>query len=162
VADGCSVRAKRGGELTGPHPTGRGKAGTKSHVVVATDGLPLGAAPSAADVHDTRLVRHLLHLARVVGAAIGKLYADAAYDRAENRDPCRRDGIQPHTREIGHTHGSGLGKVRCIVEHDRAWLWADKRLDRRQDRLGHIILPSSPPPASSSSPTASVRSDNGA
>ena len=41
VVDSCSVRAKRGGELTGPNPTDRGKAGTKYHVVVATDGIPL-------------------------------------------------------------------------------------------------------------------------
>src|ERR671920_615466 len=32
VVDSCSVRAKRGGELTGPNPTDRGKAGTKYHV----------------------------------------------------------------------------------------------------------------------------------
>src|SRR5688500_10291462 len=36
VLDSCSVRAKHGGELTGPNPTDRGKAGTKYHVVVAT------------------------------------------------------------------------------------------------------------------------------
>ena len=65
VVDSCSVRAKRGGTLTGPNPTDRGKPGTKYHVVVATDGLPLGAVPSAASVHDTRLFRHLLRLARV-------------------------------------------------------------------------------------------------
>jgi hypothetical protein len=34
--------------LTGPNPTDRGKPGTKYHLVVATDGLPLGAVPSAA------------------------------------------------------------------------------------------------------------------
>src|SRR4029079_14575792 len=79
VVDSCSVRAKRGGELTGPNPTDRGKAGTKYHVVVATDGIPLGAVPSAANVHDTRLFRHLLHLAQSVGAATGRLYADAGY-----------------------------------------------------------------------------------
>ena len=140
VVDSCSVRAKRGGELTGPNPTDRGKAGTKYHVVVATDGLPLGAIPSAANVHDTRLFRHLLHLAQVVCAAIGKLYADAGYDSAENRDLCLHDGIQPHIRKIGEAHGSGLGRVRCVVEHDCAWLLANKRLDRRQDRLGRIIL----------------------
>jgi len=140
IVDSCSVRAKRGGELTGPNPTDRGKPGTKYHVVVSTDGLPLGAVPSAANVHDTRLFRHLLHLAQVVCAAIGKLYADAGYDSAENRDLCLQDGIQPYIRKIGHAHGSGLGKVRCIVEHDCAWLLANKRLDRRQDRLGHIIL----------------------
>ena len=139
VVDSCSVRAKRGGALTGPNPTDRGKPGTKYHLVVATDGLPLGAVPSAANVHDTRLFRHLLRLAQVACAAIGRLYADAGYDSAENRDLCRHDGIQPHIRKIGAAHGSGLGSVRCVVEHDCAWLLANKRLDRRHDRLGHII-----------------------
>ena len=140
VVDSCSVRAKHGGELTGPNPTDRGKAGTKYHVVVATDGLPLGVIPSAANIHDTRLFRHLLHLAQIVCAAIAKLYADAGYDSAENRDLCLQDGIQPYIRKIGEAHGSGLGRVRSVVEHDCAWLLANKRLDRRQDRLGRIIL----------------------
>jgi len=140
VVDSCSVRAKRGGELTGPNPTDRGKAGTKYHVVVSTDGLPLAAVPSAANVHDTRLFPHLLRLAQVVCAAIGRLDADAAYDGAENRGLCLRDGIQPHIRQVGEPHGSGLGAVRCVVEHDCAWLLANKRLDRRQDRLRRVIL----------------------
>jgi transposase len=140
VVDSCSVRAKRGGELTGPNPTDRGKAGTKYHVVVSTDGLPLGVVPSAANVHDTRLFPHLLRLAQVVCAAIGRLYADAAYHSADNRGLCLRDGIEPRIREVGAPHGSGLGAVRCIVEHDCAWLLANKRLDRRHDRQGRIIL----------------------
>jgi transposase len=140
VVDRCSVRAKHGGELTGPNPTDRGKAGTKYHVVASTDGLPLAAVPSAANVHDTRLFPHLLGLAQVVCAAIGKLYADAAYHSAENRGLCLQDGIQPCIREVSAPHGSGLGSVRCIVEHDGAWLLANKRLDRRQDRLGRVIL----------------------
>src|SRR4051812_49973518 len=45
VVDSCSVRAKRGGELTGPNPTDRGKAGTKYHVVVATDGRRWASFP---------------------------------------------------------------------------------------------------------------------
>ena len=140
VVDSCSVRAKRGGELTGPNPTDRGKTGTKYHVVVATDGIPLAAIPSAANVHDTRLFPHLLRLALAVCAAIGKVYADAAYDGAGNRDLCLREGIQPCIREVGAPHGSGLGAVRRVVEHDCAWPLADKRLDRRQDRLGRVIL----------------------
>src|SRR5215213_1356334 len=140
VVDSCSVRAKRGGELTGPNPTDRGKAGTKYHVVASTDGIPLGVVPSAANIHDTRLFPHLLRLALAVCAAIGRLYADAAYDSADNRGLCAREGIQPLIREVGQPHGSGLGAVRCIVEHDCAWLLANKRLDRRQDRLGRVIL----------------------
>ena len=140
VVDSCSVRAKRGGELTGPNPTDRGKAGTKYHVVVATDGIPLAAVPSAANVHDTRLFPHLLRLALAVCAAIGRLYADAAYDSADNRGLCAREGVRPFIREVGQPHGSGLGAVRCVVEHDCAWLLANKRLDRRHDRLGRVIL----------------------
>jgi transposase len=140
VVDSCSVRAKRGGELTGPNPTDRGKGGTKYHVIASTDGLPLGVVPSAADVHDTRLFPHLLRLALAVRAAIGKLYADAAYDSAGNRGLCAREGIQPCIREVGAPHGSGLGAVRRVVEHDCAWLLANERLDRRHDRLGRMIL----------------------
>ena len=140
VVDSCSVRAKRGGELTGPNPTDRGKAGTKYHVVVATDGLPLGAIPSAANVHDTRLFPHLLRLAQVVCAAIGRLYADAAYDSAETAGSARATASSPASAGSAQPHGSGLGTVRCVVEHDCAWLLANKRLDRRQDRLGRIIL----------------------
>jgi hypothetical protein len=29
ILDSCSVRAKRGGDLTGPNPTDRGQRGTK-------------------------------------------------------------------------------------------------------------------------------------
>src|SRR3954469_13029125 len=140
VVDSCSVRAKRGGELTGPNPTDRGKAGTKYHVIASADGLPLGVVPSAANVHDTRLFPHLLRLALAACAAIGRLYADAAYDSADNRGLCAREGIEPRIREAGQPHGSGLGSVRCVVEHDCAWLLANKRLDRRQDRLGRMIL----------------------
>ena len=36
ILDSCSVRAKRGGDLTGPNPTDRGKRGTKYHYVDGT------------------------------------------------------------------------------------------------------------------------------
>src|ERR1044071_1589397 len=77
VVDSCSVRAKRGGEPTGPNPTDRAKRGTKYHVVVASDGIPLAALPSAADVNDTMLFPALLRRALVVCTAIARFYADA-------------------------------------------------------------------------------------
>ena len=82
----------------------------------------------------------MLCLALAVCAAIGRLYADAGYDSADNRRLCVREGIRPLIREVGQPHGSGLGAVRCVVEHDCAWLLANKRLDRRHDRLGRVIL----------------------
>ena len=97
--------------------------------------------PSAAHVHDARLFPHLLRLAQAVCAAIGRLYADAAYDSADNRGLCLQSGgIQPCIRGVGEPHGSGLGAVRCVVAPDGAWLLANQRLDRRQDRLGRMIL----------------------
>ena len=124
VSDSCSVRAKRG---------------TKYHVLVASDGIPLAALPSAANVHDTMLFPALLRRALVVCAAIARLYADAAYHSAENRRLCAAEGILALIRERGEPHGSGLGTVRCVVEHANAWLLANKRLDRRNDRLTRII-----------------------
>jgi len=139
IIDSCSVRAKHGGELTGPNPTDRAKRGTKYHVVVASDGIPLAALPSAANVHDTMLFPGLLRRALVVCAAIARLYADAAYHSAENHRLCAAEGILPLIRKRGEPHGSGLGTVRCVVEHANAWLLANKRLDRRNDRLTNII-----------------------
>jgi len=139
IVDSCSVRAKHGGELTGPNPTDRGKRGTKYHVVVASDGLPLGAVASAANVHDARMFPELLRLALVVGARIARLLADAGYDSADNRWLCLREGIQPLIRKIGSGHGSGLGAVRSVVENANAWLLNNKRLDRRHDRSAGII-----------------------
>ena len=97
-------------------------------------------APDSAMSTTDASSRHLLRLAQAVRAAVSRLYADAAYDSAVNRGLCLRDGIEPHIREVGAPHGSGLGAVRCVVEHDCAWLLANKRLDRRQDRLGRVIL----------------------
>jgi transposase len=58
--DSGSVPAKRGGLLTGPNPTDRGKAGTKRHVVVEGQGVPLGVKLTAANDHDGPLFEPLL------------------------------------------------------------------------------------------------------
>ena len=139
VVDSCSVRAKRGGELTGPNPTDRGKRGTKYHIVVSTEGWPLGAVASAANVNDTEMFPELLRLALVVGVTISRVFADAGYDSADNRWLCLREGIQPVIRQKGTEQGSGLGAARSIVENVNAWLLNNKRLDRRHDRSAGVI-----------------------
>src|SRR3954464_13303176 len=77
----------------------------------------------------------LLRRALVVCAAIARLYADAAYHSAENRRLCAVEGILPLIRESGEPHGSGLGAVRCVVEHFNAWLLANKRLESPQRQI---------------------------
>ena len=100
-----------------------------------SDGLPLGAVASAANVNDTTMFPELLRLALLVGARIARLLADAGYDSADNRWLCLREGIRPLIRKIGSGHGS----ARSVVENANAWLLNNKRLDRRHDRAAPII-----------------------
>lgn len=48
ILDSCSVWAKRAGKLAGPNPTDRGKKGTKYHVAVTGDGVPVACVATAA------------------------------------------------------------------------------------------------------------------
>ncbi len=120
-------------------PDRQGQAGHQVSPRRGERGHPAGRPACRRHVHDTRLFPGLLRRALVVCAAIARLYADAAYHSAENRRLCQAEGILPLIRERGEPHGSGLGSVRCVVEHANAWLLANKRLDRRNDRLTIII-----------------------
>ena len=46
----------RGGKKTGPNPTDKGKSGSKRHVVVDREGIPLAVIHSAANVHDSKVL----------------------------------------------------------------------------------------------------------
>jgi transposase len=48
-------------------------------------------------------------------------------------------GIEPHIAERSTPHGSGLGKVRWVVERTIGWLKGLRRLRVHYDRLGVII-----------------------
>ena len=64
------------GALTGPNPTDRAKRGIKYHVIVVSNGIPLAALPSTANVHDTMLFPALSRRVLVVCATIARLYAE--------------------------------------------------------------------------------------
>ena len=139
VLDSCSVRAERGGDLTGPNPTDRGKRGTKYHVAVTGDGVPVACAATAANVNDTLLFERLFLSAFAVVARIATVFADKGYDAEHNRDLCRAFGAEPGLHKRGRPRGSGLGKRRWPVERSNAWLLENKRLALRYDRLGFIV-----------------------
>ena len=139
VVDSCSVRAKRGGDLTGPNPTDRAKMGTKYHVAVNGDGLPVACAATAANVNDTLVFERLFRLAHAVMVRVRAAFADKGYDTEASRDLCRQHGTEPHIHKRGQPHGSGLGKRRWPVERANAWLLENKRLGLRYDRLGFIV-----------------------
>jgi transposase len=139
ILDSCSVRAKRGGDLTGPNPTDRGKRGTKYHVAVTGDGVPVACAATGANVNDTVLFERLFLMAFAVVAKIGTVFADKGYDAEGNRETCRAFGAEPHLHKRGRPHGSGLGKRRWPVERSNAWLLENRRLALRYDRQGFIV-----------------------
>jgi len=64
IVDSCSVRATRGGDLTGPNPTDRAKRGTKYHVAVDAGGVPVACAVTAASASDGRFRVHVAGLNR--------------------------------------------------------------------------------------------------
>jgi Transposase DDE domain len=101
ILDACSVRAKRGGDLTGSNPTDRGKRGTKYHVAVDGDGVPVACAATAANVNDTLAFERLFLAAFAVMARIRAVFADRGYDAEHHRDLCHRFGAEPHIHKRG-------------------------------------------------------------
>ena len=139
IVDSCSVRAKRGGELSGPNPTDRGKQGTKYHIAVTGDGVPVACTATAANVNDTVLFERLFLAAFAVMARIKTVFADRGYDAEPNRTLCRSFGAEPRIHKRRQPRGSGLGQRRWPVERSNAWLLENKRLALRYDRLGFIV-----------------------
>jgi transposase len=139
ILDACSARAKRGGDLTGPNPTDRGKPGTKYHIATDGEGVPVACAATAANVNDTLLFERLFLAAFAVVARIRTVFADKGYDAERHRELCRKFGAAPDIHKRGQPHGSGLGKRRWPVERSNAWVLENKRLALRYDRLGLVI-----------------------
>jgi len=139
ILDTCSVRAKRGGELTGPNPTDRAKMGTKYHLAVDGDGTPVACAVTAANVNETRLFQRLLLAATGVMKRIQDVFADKGYDNERHRAACRAIGARAFIHKRGRPHGSGLGQFRWPVERTLGWLLENKRLGLRYDRCAYII-----------------------
>lgn len=61
------------------------------------------------------------------------MFADRGYDYDKYRALLRRRGITPKIARRGVAHGSGLGKVRWVVERTFAWLHQFKRLRVRSE-----------------------------
>jgi transposase len=139
ILDSCSVRAKRGGDLTGPNPTDRAKRGTKYHIVTDGDGVPVACAATAANGNDTLVFERLFLAAFAVMARIRAVFADKGYDAEHHRDLCRRFGVEPRIHKRGRPPGSGLGQRRWPVERSNAWVLENRRLGLRYDRLGFVV-----------------------
>ena len=66
-------------------------------------------------------------------------YADRGYDSEGTRQFLRWLGIEPHIAKRGTEHGSGLRKIRWMVERTISWLKGLRRPRMRYGRLGVIM-----------------------
>jgi len=67
-----------------------------------------------------------------------RLYADRGYGFDKYRRLLRKRGIKPLLARRGVAHGSGLGKVRWVVERAFVWLHQFKRLHTRYERRADL------------------------
>ena len=145
VVDGVIVRAFGGGEQTGPSPVDRGKPGTKHTLLVTRSGVPLAIRAAGANASDhTQIIPLVLDFPRVGGKPgrpkelPDELYADRGYDSDSTRWLLRWLGVEPKIARRKTPHGTGLGKVRWVVERTISWLKGLRRMRVRYDRLGVI------------------------
>lgn len=142
IVDGVTVRAFGGGEATGPSPVDRRKSGTKHTLLVSRSGVPLAIRTAGANASDHKQIVPVVAAFPKVGGKPGRpkehpdtVYADAGYDSEATRDLLRWMGIEPKIRYRNGEHGSGLGKVRWVVERTISWLKGLRRMRVRYDRL---------------------------
>jgi transposase len=113
--------------------------------MVSREGVPLAIRTAKANASDhTQIIPLVLAFPKVGGTA-GRpkehpdaLYADRGYDCEATRWILRWLGIEPNIGKRDTPHGSGLGKVRWVVERTISWLKGLRRMRVRYDRLGVI------------------------
>jgi transposase len=144
VAGGGRLQSRageKGGSETGPSPVDRGRNGSKHHLLVDATGIPLAWTVTGGNRNDvTQLVPLVERVPPVRGRAGAPrrrpdcVTADRGYDHDKYRRELRKRRIRPEIARRQSEHGSGLGRVRWVVERTFAWLHKLKRLLVRYDR----------------------------
>lgn len=145
--DSASVRAVKGGPLTGPSPTDRGKLGSKIHVICDRNGLRTSVNVSGANLHDSQALIPLMRGIPPIRSRYGprrrrlaKLHADKGYDFDHLRSWLRRRQITPRIARRGVEPSNRLGRHRWVVERTMSWLNGCRRLHRRYERKAEYFL----------------------
>ena len=121
-----------GGDLIGPNPTDRGKAGSKRSLLVEGQGGPLSIVVAGANAYDATLLDETLEAIVVERPQLTEddpqhLCLDKGYDNPSGRRAVARHGYRPHIRRIGEEKLDGSGRKRYparrwVVERTLAWL----------------------------------------
>lgn len=135
------------GQLTGPNPTDRGKKGSKIHLIVDRQGLPLSVGISAANLHDSQalipLVRGIPPIRSRRGPRRrrpGKMHGDKGYDYHYLRQWLASRGIRHRLARNGVESSHCLSRHRWVVERTVSWLSGCRRLHRRYERKPEHFL----------------------
>jgi transposase len=130
------------GVLTGKNPTDRAKKGTKRHLLVDGNGTPLAVRITGAQRNESLEAMPLLDDVPPIRQPRGgrrrrpkALYGDRQYGTPRNREGLKQRRIEDHLARQRTPHGSGLGKIRYVVERGLAWVGQARRLKIRYDRL---------------------------
>jgi transposase len=133
------------GVLTGKNPTDRAKKGTKRHLLVDGKGTPLAVRVTAANRNESLEAMNLVDDTPPIRGQRGRprrkpkaLYGDRAYGTKRNRDGLKERRIEDHLARPRTPHGSGLGKIRWVVERTLSWVGQARRLKVRYDKLPSI------------------------
>lgn len=122
AVDGCIVKAPCEGAAAGRSPVDRGKQGTKRSLAVERRGIPLAVAISAANRHDSTLLRPTLEAVqeRFPDEEAVTIHLDAGYDTAVTRalldDMGDAGEITPKGQRIAVQATS-----RWVIERTNAW-----------------------------------------
>jgi transposase len=130
---------------SGPSPVDRARPGSKHHFLTEGAGIPLSVSLTGGNRNDVTELEPLIEAIPSVRGRRGRprqrpdeLYGDRAYDHDKYRKKVRSKGIRPRIARRGQPHGSGLGKVRWVVERTIAWYHGMKRLRIRWERRDDI------------------------
>lgn len=145
LLDSSHVRAFGGGTQTGPSPVDRAKKGSKHHIIVDAQGVPLASRVSAANSNDNLHTIPLVDAVPPIRGRVGRprhrperVQGDRGYDDEEDRQELRRRGIEPVLAKRYTEHGSGLGVFRWVVERTLSWLHQYRRLRTRYERHDYM------------------------
>ena len=137
----CSTWRKK----SGPNPTDRRKAGSKHHLLVDAQGIPVNVILTEANRHDVTQLLPLVDGIKPIRGKRGRplkrpksVQADRAYDSRAHRLALEQRGIRHQIAKRRTAHGSNLGKTRWVVERTIAWLHQFRRLRIRYERLPSI------------------------
>ena len=120
-----------GEEGLGRNPTDRGRSGSKTHLHVDQNGIPLGVVVAGANVHDSRLVSTTIDADIVSRPEVTEenpqnLCLDKGYDYKRVEKELEQYFFTPYIRRIGEEKIEDGEKKhparRWVVERTNAWL----------------------------------------